>query len=295
MKIIRPEAITDAVLTASNVPETVAPYNPATEYDKDDVVLRASDHGLYESQVDGNVGQSLDDPAKWLRIAPTNRWAMFDEYNQTQTASAESIEVELDPDGRITGMALLNLDAASVTVVMTDDIDGEIYNQTLSLVDNGGIGNWYDYFFEPIIRKTDLVLTDLPVHFGPSIIVTIDAPGGTAKCGNLVIGAVRDFGATVYGAGLGIIDYSKKEADEYGNVKITARSYRKSGSFEVVTPRQLVDEVYRLLAQYRATPIVYVGTGEYASAAYFGFYRDANVVVEHAEQSTLNIQIEGLS
>ncbi len=295
MKIIRPESITDAVLTASNVTETVAVYNAGTTYAQNDVVRRDSDHGLYESQVAGNVGQSLDDPTKWLRIAPTNRWAMFDDYNTTQTVLAEAITGELDPVGRVTGMAFLNLDAASITLTYTDEDAGEVYNQTHSLVYNSAITNWYDYFVEPIIRKTDFVLTDLPVHFGPHIAYSIDAPGGTAKCGNLVIGQVRVLGETVLGPTFGQITYSKRDPDEFGNINIVPRTRRKSGRFEVVVARSRVDEVGRLLGEYTDTPVVWVGTGDYALAQYFGIWRDWDISPDQYLRSILNIQIEALS
>lgn len=293
MKIIRPEAVT--ALTASNITDTVAAYNSGTTYAKDALVRRDADHGIYESQVAGNVGQSLDDPAKWLRIGPTNQWAMFDQYNQTQTVNTTSITAEWDATGRINGMAFLNLDAASITLTMTDVSAGVIYDQTVSLVDNSNIGNLHDWLFEPVLRKTDYVFTELPVHFGPHISISIDAPGGTAKIGNLVMGMARQFGITVYGAGLGMLTSSKREADDYGNINIIPRSRRKTGTFEVVVEKRLVDETARILAEFTDTPCVYVGTGEYASALYFGIWRDWQIVVDQPLTSTLSIQIEGLS
>lgn len=293
MKIIRPEAIT--ALTASNVAETVAVYNAGTTYALKALCRRDTDHGIYESQIAGNVGQSLDDPTKWLRIGPTNKWAMFDAYNETQTVNTTSITAEWDATGRINGMAFLNLDAASITLTMTDATAGVIYNQTVSLVDNSNIGNWHDWLFEPVVRKADYEFKDLPVHFGPHIAVSVNAPGGTAKIGNLVMGMARQFGNTVYGAGLGMLTSSKRDVDDYGNINIVPRSRRKTGTFEVVVEKRLVDEVARTLAEFTDTPCVYVGTGEYASALYFGIWRDWQVVVDQPLTSTLSIQIEGLS
>ncbi len=293
MRIVRPEPIT--ALTASNIADTVPAYSVGTTYAKDALVRRDADHGIYESQIDGNVGQSLDDPTKWLRIGPTNQWAMFDEYNQTQTVNANSITAEWDATGRINGMAFLNLNAASITLTMTDAGAGVIFNQTVSLVDNSNIGNLHDWLFEPVVRKTDYVFTELPVHFGPHIAVSIDAPGGTAKIGNLVMGMARQFGDTVYGAGLGMLTSSKREADDFGNINIIPRSRRKTGTFEVVVEKRMVDETARILTEFTDTPCVYVGTGEYASALYFGIWRDWQIVVDQPLTSTLSIQIEGLS
>ncbi len=293
MKIVRPETITDDKLIDSNIAETVAAYNPATTYAEHDIVRNDADHGLYQSQQAANTGHALDDITWWIRIGPTNRWAMFDNYNQTQTVNASSIENTIQADGSVTGIAFLNLDASSIDVVMTKDAV-EIFNQSYSLTDNSNVGNWYDYFVEPVIRKTDLFIDGLPIHYGPEIDTSING-SGTVKCGNMVIGRVRELGYTVYGAGFGIIDHSRKEVDDFGNVTIVERSYRKTGNFDVVVQKNLVDEVGRLLALYRATPIVYVGTDQYSSAVYYGFYRDFRVTVEYPLESKLTIEIEGLS
>lgn len=253
-----------------------------------------SESGTHQVVSNPNKGNALSDVTKWVRTGPTNRWAMFDSYNQTQTSNSETIEVTLDSADRVTAVALLNIDAASFNLTMTDSVEGEIYNQTISLVDNSNVSDLYDYFFEPIIRRTDYVLTGLPVHTEPQIDLTVTNTGGTAKLGNFVMGAVRTLGATVYGAGFGLIDYSKKEFDAYGNATITERGYRKIGSFNVIVRNTDVNEIARLLALYRATPIVYIGTEEFSESFYYGFYRDQRIVVEHPQDSRLTIEIEGL-
>ena len=303
MQIIRPELIDDSNLVSSNVAETVPVWSNTTTYALGAHVRVDSTHHVYESLLAGNVGKNPADAANqppspgasWLDIGATNKWAMFDQFNQTQTVNAGSIEIEIQAVGRITGMAFLNLGAASIDILMTDGVEGVIYDETISLVDNQNISNWYDYFFEPIILRTDVVVLDLPVHYGPLINVSINAPSGTAKIGNFVMGSMRKIGDTLYGPTIGIIDHSRKEVDDFGGVTLIERSYRKTGTFRVTVPNNLADEVHRILTDYRATPIVYVGTGLYSASVYYGFYRDFGVSLEYYQSATLDINIEGLT
>ena len=299
MKLIRPVAITDDVLTETNATETVPAWAVGVTYAQGDRVRNDATHRIYESQmVTGNTGNdpTTDNGTKWLDIEPTNAWAMFDQFSQTQTQAPDAVTVTLEPPGIVDGLALLNIDAAEVTVTVTDALAGEVYSEAFDLVSTSNVGaDFYAWAFEPIIRRTDLHVEGLPVYANPTIEVTVSSPGAVASVGNLVIGRQRELGATVYGAGFGIIDSSRKEADDFGNVKIVQRSYRKTGTFEVMVARQMVDEVGRLLTLYRAEPVVYIGTGEFASSIYHGFFRDFRVVVETYPQAKLTIEIEGLA
>lgn len=296
MKLILPQPVTDAVLAATNVVDSTPAYDAGTSYSKGNKVQDATAHRLYESLVDANSGNPLTDPTKWLDIGPTNDWAMFDDIIGTNTTNADTIEVTLTPAGRIRAMALFNLDAASVTVVVTDATDGEVFNKTYSLVSNDNVGNYYDYCFEPIIRRTEQLVEGIPPYVGPDIDVGIDNTGAIAQCGTLVMGSLRELGATIYGSGFGIIDYSRKVADEnFGTVTLVERDYRSTAHLDVVVPHLLVDEVKRVLTARRAVPTVYVGTGLYGSTLIYGFPRDWSVSIDHPQDSKLSIELESLT
>lgn len=279
------------------VSTTYAAYNAATTYGLKERVIDPVSHRTYESLQAANAGHTpAVSPTWWIDIGPTNRWAMFDAYNQTLTQRTSSIEVTLAPTGLVNALALLNIEAASVNVIVTDAVAGQVYNRTFELISTSNVGaDFYAWAFEPIIRRSDLHVEGLPAYLNPTIKVTISFSNSTAKIGNLVAGMQRELGTTVMGAGFGIIDHSRKEVDEFGNIDLVVRSYRKVGTFEVVVAREMVDEVGRLLASYRAEPTVYVGTGEYSSSIYYGFFRDFRLNVEHYIQSKLTLEIEGLS
>ena len=296
MKIIRPIAVAGGVLASTNAVEPAPAWQAAQSYPMEARVQRSG--RVYESQVAANQNHdpAADDGTRWLNVAPANPVAMFDAFNQTQTVADGAIAVELAPPGIVDALALLNLDAASVEVVMTDAIAGEVYRRSFDLVSPANVGSdFYAWCFEPIVRRTDLHVEGLPAFTDPRVAVTIALPGGVAKCGNLVIGRQRELGATAYGFGFGIIDRSRKDEDDFGNITIVERPFRATGSFEVIVRRNMVDEVGRLLRQHRAQPIVYVGTGSFASAIYYGFFRDFRLVVENHAEAKLSIEIEGIS
>lgn len=298
MLLIRPATIDDTALVSSDVPESEGVYDPATSYSIGNIVrgnVTLTAHRRFESLVNSNVGNPLSDAAKWLEIGPTNRWAMFDTIVGTQTENADSIAVQLTTPGRVDSVAVLNVSAASLQVVMTDAIEGVVYDETIPLVSPSGVIDWYAYFFEPIVRLTDMVVTGMPPYAGAEVSVTLLDTGNTAMCGALVFGQSKDIGDAQYGATVGIRDFSRKEQNDFGDFLVVERAFSKRASFNVWMPSGLTDQVQNLLASYRATPIVYVGSEAYGSTLIFGFYRDFNVELAGPNHSLCSIEIEGLT
>lgn len=270
-------------------------YNPGTTYGLDDVVISTTTHHEYQSLQASNTGHSLSDEAWWLDLGPNNRYRMFDQSNSSTTTNGHSIEFEVTVDGRADSVSLLNLTAATVQVVITTAADGEIFNETYDLVSDSGINNWYEYFFEPVIRRGDLVIYDLPLNADPTFHITINEPNGMTELGSAVIGQSRDFGPLLYGARTGIQDYSRKVADEFGNFSIVQRAFSKRASFKIVLNNDKIDALSALLATYRATPVVWVGVDDYAVTWIFGFYRDFSVDISEEQISYLTLELEGLT
>jgi hypothetical protein len=296
MKIIRPTTITDAILTSSTVAETdYAAYNAATTYALGDrVIVTTGVHKIYESLQAGNVGHAVTDDSWWLEISATNRWKVFDGKIADQTSNATSINYVLAP-GAIDAIALLNMDATSVQITLTDPTYGVVYDQTIDLVSTSNVVDGYTYFFEPIIRRTALALLDIPPYSAASGSITIANTGGTAKVGEIVLGRQSDIGETEYGPSIGIIDYSKKEADTFGNYIVLERAYSKRISCQLFLLNGKVDEVVRQLELYRATPLVWVAAEDFSSLIVYGFYKSFDIVIPGPTVSNCSLEIEGLT
>lgn len=295
MKLVRPAPVTAATLT-SNIAETGSEWSAAATYAKGATAIATAEDGLkhgYESLVEGNVGNALSDVAKWLDLGATNRWAMFDDVNGTLTEGAAGIDATIAVTGRADAVALLNVAAEAARVTMT--VAGStVYDQTFSLVSTENITDWFAYFTEEIVYKEDLVLTGLPLFMNPAVRMRLSSNAGPVAVGKAIVGQTRDLGLSLIGASIGIQDFSKKTEDEFGNLVLTRRAYKKQGNFKLMTEANVSDGVARTLASYRATPLLWLGTEEFASTWIFGWYRDWSIEFAFHGAHYTNLQIEGI-
>lgn len=298
MKLIRPTIITDAMLSACNVPETdYALYSAATTYALGDrAIVTTGEHRIYESLQAGNTSNNPEgSPAWWLDIGATNRWKMFDSVVGSQTSNVTSISLTLVP-GLIDSIAFLDLEATTIDIVMTDPVEGVVYTESIDLVMKTYIVDAYTYFFEPIITDDACVLVGIPAYGAASIAITISNPDSTAKVGTLIVGAQKELGGTEYNPTIGINDYSRKEVDAFGNFTVVQRAYSKRMSCNLFLDNNMVDDLQRTLAGYRATPVCWVGTDAgFSSMIIYGFYRSFEITIPGPVISTCSIEIEGLS
>ena len=301
MKLIRPSAINDTTLTSSDVPETdYTAWSSATTYAVGDrVIVTTGYHKIYESLVASNLNNnpttdSLISP-KWVEVSATNRWKMFDTSMSSKTTNTDSIDVSIAVAGRANSIAILGVSAASITITMTDSVEGVVYSRTVNMTSDSGIVDWYAYYFEDIIRRTDVVFTDLPPYANSVINVVITGTGSTVECGALIIGQQKILGTALLGTSAGITDYSRKERNDYGDYVIVQRAFNKRASFSFIAPNTTIGSVQATLAEYRAIPIVYIGDEQYESTIVFGFYKDFDINIAYPTISECTLEIEGLT
>jgi hypothetical protein len=259
-----------------------------------------SQSGTHTAIANPNKGYSPSSAAGlafWLDVAPTNKWAMFDSYNATQTVHPFLIDVSVAVTGRIDSLALLNLsNAISARVIVSTISDGVVFDQTFSLISTAGITTMYDYFFEDVTRSDTLYVGDLPTYIDPTIRVVIEGDGTQVGCGIFSVGLSKDLGATLHdGAQVGITDYSRKDADEFGNFVIVQRSFAKRGSFQMRIDKAAVDGIQAVLSDFRTVPAVYLAAAEYGATLIFGFFRDFNIEIDRDTESLVSIELEGLT
>lgn len=304
MSIIKPTPITDAVLVSSTAPETdQAPWALATPYGIGGLCMSPVTHRIYKSLRATNTGNDPTVDANragatpwWLDIGPTNRWAAFDRKVGTATTVVSPL-VNVFRPGSASGVAMLELVGRQVDVTYTDAPGGAVvYSKTISL-DGSIIESFYDWFFVDYEQLTDFALTDLPAHFPNGQLTISLSSTGTVSCGVQQIGQVIEIGETQYGATVGIIDWSGKEVDEFGNVDVVERGYSKRINMKIITKKSDFNKIYRRLAGLRATPCVYIGVGEagFEPMISYAFYKDFSIDVAYATEHLCNIEIEGLT
>jgi hypothetical protein len=327
MNLLRPISITDDILVASDVPEDdYAVYSAATTYADGDKVLVASNHKIYESIADANTGNdpvtdtALDVPLWWLDLGYDNRWKMFDGLVSTSTVKQTSMEINLQVPFYVDSIALLNISAEKVTVkVALLDVTEPFYTATEGQFKTVDGEDFYVqippiYFnvipldlvqsvnsFEVGTQKRDIVLTGLTDLYNGeesnlAILITLETSvaGADVECGMCVLGIAESLGVMEWAPTVGIIDYSQKTTDVFGNPTILERKYSKRMAAQLWVENGDVDALVRRLAQYRATPVVWSGSDQFDSTIIYGWYRNFDVVIESPAGSRCSLEIEGL-
>ena len=237
----------------------------------------------------------------WLDLGPTNKWAMFDTFISTSTTLTTSVGVPelkaIVSPGVCNGVALLDIvGAASVSVIQKNGAL-TVFSQTQAL-DNTFISDWYMYYFEPFDVKSDVLFGPLPPYPSSTIevIVTPTSVGGVVKLGAAMYGNVVELGQLQYGATAGIIDYSKKETDEFGLTTLVQRGYAKRATYTLNVDNTQIRRVFSTLAALRATPAVWIGVDDYSYTplTVFGKYNDFGINVSYPTFSSCSLEIEGL-
>lgn len=300
MKIIRPTPVTAARLVSTNaVEDDAVEWNAFDSYDSAALVINTTTHRVYRSLIAGNVGHdpAADDPAApvyWQDLYATRPWRMFDDSIQAQSSNPGTLEVSIAPGTVCDSVALLNVDADTVRVTMTDPTAGVVFDQTytMGVVD---YASWFAYFFQPRRIRTELVVTGMPLYLDVTITITLDNGSDDAACGECIVGRSRDIGGTQYGARVGIRDYSVKTADEFGAYTVLERAYSKRGTFSFWFDNKQETSIVRLLTSLRSTPVVYIGADDRDATVIYGFFKDFEVAIPYASVSIGSIEVEGLT
>lgn len=298
--VVVPTKITDTNLVSSTVPENDFPvFDSGITYQIGDrVILLAPFHKIYESIVEDNLGNNpATTSGSWIEVAPTNKFAAFDDSVGTFTVASGEFEFVFT-GGAFSAMAFLELNAYKIRIRAYSASAGFYYDKTIFNEDFSIIQNWYDYFFSPIIPKPDIIVTDIPPIENSTYTVTISAfDGSTADVtlGTFIVGKANELGFTNFGAKASIIDYSRKETDTFGRTTLVRRNFSKRMDATVFVKNESVSQVARLLTEIRATPVLWVGAGDdFNLLTVYGFYRDWSVDIVYTNHSLCTLQIEGL-
>lgn len=294
MKVIKQTKVYESMIFSTNVPETESAWSSGTTYSIGDIVYETT-VGRYQSLANGNHNnQPSISPTKWVRIGPTNSRAMFDQTVSTQSVSSSPMSVVVET-GIMDAMALINVDCSSVRLVVKNGLYGTtVYDQTVSMID--GVVDWYDYFFTPIEQQNQVIFRDIPPYNDAVAFITFSG-SGTIKVGEVIFGTLQVIGGTQYGASSGIIDYSKKNTDEFGATVLVQGNYSKRINASVYVLNANLNKVQKFLYSIRATPCVFIATdvSDFSEALIvYGFYKDFNTEIPYPTHSICNIEIEGL-
>lgn len=299
--IVPPSDVNDDVLTSSTVPENdEAEWDSGTNYSLGALVMVTDPgiHKIYECAKTPNTNNYPPDNLTgttpyWIKISPTNRWAMFDGTTGYTTEYANDIEVVLQMDSGVTNaIVLFGLDGDSVTV-SCDNGSGVVYSKTIDIKYRTVTG-WYSFFFDPFIQLDRMFLMDLPAYLNMEITITITADSGGAACSQCVVGRFYAMGGTERGSRILLDDLSIKSVDEFGVWNLVQRASRDTIDYQVKAEEDTVLRAKNLLDQYRATPIAWIGGDANNLTTIWGIRRDAEIEFNGPIISSMKINVEEL-
>ncbi|WP_031392948.1 hypothetical protein [Sphingomonas sp. STIS6.2] len=328
LQVLQPIAITDAVLISSSVAEDDAiEWSSAGGYPAGTRVVRRGTHRVYESIIASNIGY---DPAAtvgaWLDVGPTNRWAMFDQAIGSTTTDDNVITVALRPGSAVSGLAILDTNAARVrvqapgydrTVAVTGGATSALF---LDLVTSTGAS--LTVTLTAVGNSAQRVLLDDAAAFGDSGTFRDTVAGtasgespswddsgtvrdttawpdtrvgdGTVSVGTFMVGTLRPLGRTGSSPTSSITDYSKRETDDFGEIAIVPRAWAKRMAAKALIRTDAVEQVIGRVAAVRAVPSLWLADRATESLTVYGFFKDFSVEIGQSV-STLSLSIEGFS
>ena len=286
MRILIPDVIT---LTSTNVAETdYAEWAVGTTYALADRVIVAAEHNIYESLSASNTGNTPStSPDKWVLVGKTNAYKLLDNKVNTQTTSATQIVMEF-PVGKATSLAFFNVECNSLTVEVWDG--ATLVSTETKVGMTRSTTGWYSYFF----GNPSFVPFFLFEHvYNPNATYKVIVDGNLIKIGVMVKGTLESLGETQWGAELGFYDYSKTEADEWGEIYLAQGAYRDYFRGEIATQTGQLQVVRKILRDRRGKLSLFLPTDAYDMVIY-GFAREPTLIWQNTQISIWSIDIEGV-
>lgn len=298
MKVIKPSVMDSTLLIDHNVVEIHPVWSSTTTYAKGDLVVHDI-AGTYESLVNSNLNNHPEtELTSWLRVGPTNLYAMFDTQISTVSTGTLSLSATVKT-GSIDSIALLNLVGSKVTLTIRNGYNGPIiYGPVERSLQGTNITNWFDYFyFDEEDQRTQAIFLDLPVGVLDAHATFEVTSTAEVSIGAFVFGKIATLGKTEYGITTGITDYSTKEVDIYGTTTFVIREYSKRITADLQIDNHDLNKVQRTLFALRAKPAVWIASDDARyeeSAVVFGFYKDFSTSITYPTISRCSLEIEGL-
>lgn len=100
-------------------------------------------------------------------------------------------------------------------------------------------------------------------------------------------------GECLYGTEVGIVDYSRKDRDAFGNITLIERGYADLVNFTAVIATADAASVRTLLASKRAASAAYVGHADHDVLKVTGYLNQFSIRLDNWNTSTLTLDVEG--
>ena len=247
---------------------------------------------------DNPYTDSLKVDRLWVRIAPSNYYAMLDGKTSTQTVNPDTIVIKIAGNNFDT-LSLLELEAKTVNISLYDlAIEEVLYTEDFNLINNSEVIDFYTYCFNPFEFTPSIFTDQIYLYTNTELTITIDNTGSDAKCGRLVFGRSYYVGETGYNASLTVESYSYKEQDEFGNSTLIQRDSVNIDSYEIEVPTSKIPVLRRKGKELDAIPILFImdesATSKTENLLNFGYWDRFSIMIPGPVKSEISLDIKGI-
>lgn len=248
----------------SNAVEPSPEWVSGGNYLLGDVRIRATTRRRYSALV-ANTGSAIapeSDPDRWKDIGAINHLAMFDQGRNLKTVGpvGSKLRVAIYCSGRINSLFLARLEASYGTVVMYAG-GVEVYRKDLTLT-RRKTTSWSKYVFGTFEQLSSVMLTDLPMLAGCTIVLELDNGAYAAKCASMVISQRVALGDTEWGGSSDPLVFSVVNRDDYGNAELVPRRMAPATSQVLKIPVSQIPAAIALRDRLNARFAVWAGMND---------------------------------
>ena len=232
-------------------------------YQPGDRVIKTSTHQVYQcltaTSQDPEEGATEDSAATWIVVGPTNKWAMFDNLQNTKTINDTDFTVTLNPITYVNTLAVLGFSGVSSVRVEVDNTGGTtIYDKTFTASDFSAIYDHYTYVFYQIVALKKLIVEDLPPL--PNTTIRVTFSGADMQIGELAFGFAVNIGTLVAnGTKSDRFRYREQQYNEFGYPTGAAPIVVELNTYDVLVPKLTNPSIQKLLDGLTGKNTLWVG------------------------------------
>lgn len=232
-------------------------------YKNGDRVILTSNHTVYQCLSDTFdnplIGATDDATATWIEVGPTNKWAMFDNLQNTKTLSDSDFTVTLNPVTYVNTLAVFGFSGVTSIRIEVDDSGGSnIYDKTFTASDFSAIYDHYTYVFYQIVALEKLIAEDLPPL--PNTTIRVTFTGSNMQIGEIVHGFAINVGTLVAeGTKSDRFRYREQQYNEFGYPVGAAPIVVELNTYDVLVPKINNPAIQKLLDKVTGKNTLWVG------------------------------------
>ena len=260
-----PHLVSATGAAGATLPEDATPAwsasAPSGAYSSGYEVHRATTGWVYSritthSAVEATPPESAN-PGVWKAMRPTNRMAWADDYRSTVTRSTERLELVIRPQNLIDTLWLDSVQTSTLTVGITTGVGGPVVLPTTAqpMYETGL--NWQTFFLQPVRPLESASWRELALVTDPVVTITLEAHGGVASIGNVVMGRFQPMGWTQYGPGMRRRRYGRWEEAADGTVTRLKRPGAGDTTVRVTVDPEDMDQNDYLIEKYGEVPTLW--------------------------------------